>query len=110
MQNRRERAPLLLLGKCGGFASGGGLQKWTLDGAVWTLAATFQQGITSGLRGLAAIDNGATVTLVATSVGTGSNALVVFVDDGASLNPAAVTIATAPTNTAFRGVALAPSN
>jgi len=89
-------------------ASGGGIQKWTFDGTTWTLVNTLKQGITSGVRGLAGIVTGTNVTLVATTTNASANVAVVFVDDG-SATPAGTTIATAPMNTVFRGVAFAPN-
>lgn len=85
-------------------ATGGGVQKWTFDGATWTLAATFTGALTVGVRGLAAAESDGGVLLVAT---TTDNRLVRLVDDG-SPAPAAAVLATAPANTAFRGVAFAP--
>jgi hypothetical protein len=84
----------------------GGVQKWTLSGSTWTLTTTFTSA--GGVRGVTAFVTGSTTTVVATTTATSSNALVVFVDDGVNLNPTATTIASAATNTVFRGVALAP--
>jgi hypothetical protein len=100
-------------------ASGGGLQKWTFDGTTWALAATSSAvsgGTATGFRGLAGVASGGSVTLFATSSVEGANGtqnrLVKFVDAvpfGASSSALTGTsIATAPANTAFRGVALSP--
>jgi hypothetical protein len=86
----------------------GGVQKWTLNGATWTLATTFNVTSTPiGFRGLAGFVTGSTVTLVASSADNNNNRLVVFVDDGSATVTGTV-IATAASNTAFRGVALSP--
>jgi len=91
------------------LASGGGLQKWTFDGASWTLAATFSNGLTAGLRGLAGtLDDAGHPVLYATTADTPTK-LVRATDDG-SPSPAFGLLATAPANTAFRGVAMAPGN
>jgi len=87
-------------------ASGGGIQKWTSNGTTWTLQATFKNGITTGVRGLAGEVVGAQVVLYATTTETSANKLVRVVDDGTSA-PAIATIATAPANTVYHGVAMA---
>jgi hypothetical protein len=87
--------------------SGGGIQKWTFDGAKWTLATTLNQGLSGGVRGLAGAVTGSGVTLIATTTETSNNHLVAVVDDGSS-NPAFSVIADAPMNTLFRGVVIAP--
>jgi hypothetical protein len=87
------------------IASGGGIQKWTFDGTSWTLATTFTNGLTTGVRGLTAEAVGANIVLYATTAGNG-NDLVRLVDDG-DPSPLAAVIATAHVNTAYRGVALA---
>jgi hypothetical protein len=87
-------------------ASSGGIQKWTFDGATWTLVNTLVAG-TTGFRGLAGVVTGANVTLIATTTTTSANSVVVFVDDG-SAAPAGTVIATAPMNTVYRGIAFAP--
>ncbi|MBI5534687.1 MAG: TonB-dependent receptor [Deltaproteobacteria bacterium] len=87
-------------------SSGGGIQKWTFDGSVWTSSPTMNGGLTVGVRGLAAVLTGANVTVIATTTET-ANRVVAIVDDG-SANPPATVLATAATNTAFRGVAISP--
>lgn len=87
-------------------ASGGGIQKWTSNGTAWSLVTTFTQG-TNGFRGLAGVVTGANVTLIGTTAAASANAVVVFVDDG-SASPTGSVIATAPANTAYRGIAFAP--
>jgi hypothetical protein len=89
-----------------GPAIAGGLQKWTFDGATWTSGPIFTNGITTGVRGLAATKMAdGTIWLFAT---TNDGKLVRFIDDQVNTNPAATVLATAPTNTAYRGVAISP--
>jgi len=89
------------------LASGGGIQKWTYDGMTWTEVHVFTNGLSTGVRGLAAEVQGANVVLYATTTEANANTLIRVVDDGSASATVSV-IATAPTNTAFRGVALAP--
>jgi hypothetical protein len=81
---------------------GGGVQKWTFDGTIWTLVNTFTSGATTGSRGLAAVVTGNNVTIVAT---TTNSKVIVYVDDGSAVPPGTV-IATAALNTVYRGVAI----
>jgi hypothetical protein len=89
-------------------ASGGGVQKWTSNGTTWTLATTFTSGLATGTRGLAVTVTGTAVTIFATTTEASANSLVTLVDDGTP-SPAATVLATAATNTAYRGVALSPT-
>src|SRR5262249_40669351 len=77
------------------IATGGGVQKWTLSGATWTLTTTFKTGITTGTRGVVAFVTGSTTTVVATVAVASANTLVAFVDDGVNLSPTATVLATA---------------
>ena len=87
-------------------ASGGGIQKWTLGATGWALATTLNVTATPiGFRGLAGAIIGGRPTLLATTADNLPR-LVSFVDDGTSA-PGTV-VATSPTNTVFRGVALSP--
>jgi hypothetical protein len=88
-------------------AQGGGIQKWTFDGATFTLAATFSAGIDSGVRALGAVAGPGGVRLIATTAELTGNRIVSLVDDGSSA-PAVTLLATAPTNTVYRGVVFAP--
>jgi len=85
--------------------STGGIQKYSLVDEVWTSDGTVTA---SGVRGLTASASGDAVTVYATS-----STNLYKVTDGSGYNaspPATATpIATNATNTAFRGVALAPS-
>jgi hypothetical protein len=89
--------------------SGGGIQKWTLDGSAWSRVATFAAvgGGSASFRGLAAAATSTGVALVASTSEASGNRLVVFVDDG-SPGVTGTVVATAPSNTIFRGVALSP--
>src|SRR6185437_16920657 len=88
-------------------ANGGGIQKWKLGAAgMWTLSTTLNNGLTAGCRGLTGWVSGTSVVLAATT--TDSPSKLVVVTDDASAAPAFTTLATAATDTVFRGVALAP--
>jgi len=87
-------------------ANGGGIQHWTFDGAKWTLVATLGGGLTNGTRGLAASVTNKVVTLYATTSESSANSVISLIDQG--MNPMATVLATAPANTAFRGVAFMP--
>jgi hypothetical protein len=89
------------------LANGGGLQRWKLgSGGTWTLDATLTNGLTAGCRWLTGWVSGANIVLVATTADSVPK-LVTVTDDG-SASPAFTALATSATNTAFRGVALAP--
>jgi hypothetical protein len=88
-------------------AQGGGIQKWTFNGATFTLATTFAAGINSGVRTLGAVASPGGVLLIGATAELSGNRIVSVMDDG-SLAPAATVLATAPANTVYRGVAFAP--
>lgn len=84
----------------------GGIRKFSLSGAAWTLNGVIDSG---AYRGLAGAVSGGTVMLFATKAGTS----IVTVTDTAGYNtpPSSTTVttlATNATNTAFRGIALVP--
>jgi hypothetical protein len=93
-------------------ASGGGIQRWKLEGATWALKATFASP--TGCRGVTGWVDGANVYLVVTTVevttGTAAPSRVLaMVDTVAGLATATpVTLGEAAANDTFRGVALAP--
>ncbi|MCB9184613.1 MAG: T9SS type A sorting domain-containing protein [Flavobacteriales bacterium] len=87
------------------FATGGGVQRWDFDGSVWNLSYTLAVDGTTGARGLDVDFSGADPVVYATTTDS-PNRLVRVVDTGAG--SVGATIATAPTNTAFRGVSLSP--
>lgn len=88
----------------------GGVQRWTLQGTSWTLGGTMQVSTNVGCRGLTGYLSGSSTVLIATTAETtAATRLVSFTDGGGA--PATITakvLATAGTNTAFRGVALPP--
>ena len=89
----------------------GALTKWSLVGGTWTKNNTI--GVTADdYRGLTGSVNATTVTLYATrDNSTGADTLVSLVDAtgyNAAMTATPTLVATAATNTAFRGVALAP--
>ncbi|MFN8218789.1 MAG: hypothetical protein U0S12_01480 [Fimbriimonadales bacterium] len=87
----------------------GGVQKWTFDGSLWSLAYTLNAGLDKGCLRLAGQTVGGVTTIYAV---TGSNSeanpnkLAVVTDTGA-LSSFTV-LANAGTNQVFHGVALAP--
>jgi len=56
---------------------------------------------------VAGIGSAGAVTLMASTAESGTDRLVVFVDDGVSV-PVGTPVVTSPVNTMFRGVALSP--
>lgn len=90
--------------------AGGGVQKWINNSGTWTLAYTLGIGGTSlaGCRSLTVKWGGTYPIIYATTAEATENRLIKIIDNG--LTAAAVTLATAPTNTLFRGVAFAPAN
>lgn len=87
-------------------ASGGGIQRWDFNGTNWLLTYTLNAGLTTGVRGLTATNNGGSVVLCATTTETAANKLVTVTDSGAASS--FTTVATAGANTVFRGLAFAP--
>jgi hypothetical protein len=84
-----------------------GLQKWVFNGTNWMLYATLNLGTPVGFRGVAGFASGGKVTLMASTAETGTNRLVVFVDNGGAASVGTL-VATSSANTMFRGVALSP--
>jgi hypothetical protein len=85
----------------GSIANGGGIQKYSLIAGTWTLQYVLVPG-TAVCRGVTGyVDNGV-ATLWATTNATSANLLVAVTDTGAGST--FTTLATAPVNTAFRGV------
>jgi hypothetical protein len=79
--------------------AGGGIEKWTFDGTNWNLQYSGLAG-TAGLRSLTLAGNGTLYGI------TTANTLVSAIDTGSAFTFS--TLATAGTNTVFRGVAFAP--
>ncbi|MBL8729081.1 MAG: hypothetical protein JNM25_11660 [Planctomycetes bacterium] len=84
-------------------ASGGGLQKWTESGGLWTLVWTIAPGPGNvTCRGLNGIRDQSGTTLYVTTTESNANRLLSLVDTGplSTFN----LLATAAANTAYRGV------
>jgi hypothetical protein len=88
-------------------ATGGGIQKWVFSGS-WTLAYTLDCGNSVGARGLIADFSGTNPVLYVTTADGTNNRLIKFTDAGAG-SPFTL-LATAPNNTAFRGLAFSPNS
>ena len=87
-------------------ATTGGIRKYSKSAAgAWSLNNTI---VASGVRGLTGVVNGGQVQLFATS-STNLYGLTDSTGYNANLTGAVTTLATAATNTAFRGLALAPT-
>lgn len=87
----------------------GGIQKWSLASGNWVLNGTIAGTPTATLRGLNGSTTGTAVSLAASSAGS----LFLLTDNAGyntapSLTALPAAIATAGTNTAFRGIAFAP--
>jgi hypothetical protein len=81
-------------------ANGGGIQKWIDVAGTWTFQYTLSPG--AGCRGLSGIRDLSGTTLYATTAVASANTLVSVLDTGVSST--FTTLATAATNTVFRGV------
>ncbi|MDX2281208.1 MAG: choice-of-anchor I family protein, partial [Saprospiraceae bacterium] len=92
------------------ISNGGGIQKWTFNGSAWSLTYTLAtgSGSTVGARGVVADFSGANPIVYATTAESALNRLIKITDTGASSGATATTLATAGTNTIFRGLAFAP--
>jgi hypothetical protein len=88
------------------LASGGGVQKWTLTAGVWSLTYTLTTSLTAGVRGLSVDWSGANPVLYGTTADVPTK-LIKITDAGVASS--ATTLATAATNTAFRGIAFIPT-
>jgi hypothetical protein len=91
-------------------ANGGGLQKWTFDSNIgeWVRQYTITAGLsgTATIRGLIVKPDVLGNVVYATSTEGSANSFVTLVDLGPSSSFSV--LATAPTNTRFRGLAFAP--
>jgi len=97
-----------------GGATGGGIQKWTLSGGIWSRKFTMglSNSLTAGCRGMAVDFSGPNPVIYATTADAQTK-LIKITDTTVlaaitNVTDQAVTLAIAPANTAFRGVALAP--
>ncbi len=86
-------------------ATGGGLQKWTFNGATWSLAYTMITNLTTGLRGVTGVPGASPMQLFATS--TEALNRVVTVQDNGLASPFS-TVTTVGTNRVFRGLRYLP--
>lgn len=86
----------------------GGIQKWVFNGTVWTQIATFNDGTTKGFRSVTAFASGSNVIVLGTTGDATPNKVIEYVDDGVNTTPTGTVLASAPTNTIFRGIALPP--
>ncbi len=86
-------------------ATGGGLQKYTRSGSVWSLAYVYT--VTGSVRGVAADFSGANPVIYVTNT-LATSTVAKIVDMGSVVSSTYSVIATAPTNSVFRGVSLAP--
>jgi hypothetical protein len=98
----------------GSAANGGGIQKWQFNStsSLWELQyillsnapnGSFAGTSTTAVRGLTGWTNGTVVNLYATAAVSSANNLITISDTGVGGGTATV-LATAPTNTVFRGV------
>jgi hypothetical protein len=83
--------------------TGGGIEKWSHAGGVWTLSYTLSAGASRGARGLAVDFSGLNPVVYAT---TTQNELIKIVDSGGASVPSV--LATAPANVEWRGLEIAP--
>ncbi len=93
-------------------ASTGFIAKYSLVGGSWTANGTFAVGSGNSFIGLTGKTSGSNVTLFATRAGTSIGSQLMTITDASGYNatftPTGSVVATAATNTALRGVALAP--
>ena len=91
--------------------TGGGVQRWRFTGTTWMLEGTISTGTGTGARFVTAYaaGNGAMV-LVTTAEAFGVQPRVLLLTDtgGATSTVTSKLLATAGTNTTYRGIALAP--
>lgn len=89
----------------------GFIAKYSLVGGAWTANGTVPSGSGNQFVGLTGKVNGTNVTLFATRIGGGQQQLLSIADSSGyngTLSATATVVATAATNTALRGVAIAP--
>ena len=86
----------------------GGIYKFTFNGTNWVQAYILGTGVANiGARGLCVDFSGSNPVIYATTAEATANRLIKITDAGASST--ATTLATAATNTIFRGLAFAPT-
>ncbi|MGZ4037298.1 MAG: T9SS type A sorting domain-containing protein [Bacteroidia bacterium] len=89
-------------------AAGGGVQKWIYSASTWSLAYTLPTGTAAiGAFGVVADFSGTNPKVYATTTEGSLNRLVAISDVGVAST--ATTLATAPANAIFRGLAFSPA-
>lgn len=94
------------------MVTGGGVQRWKLNGATWALEGTISTGAGAGARFVSGFVSGNTATvLVTTAEAVGTNARVLQLTDNGGTTAAVTSklLATSALNTTYRGIALAPN-
>ncbi len=87
--------------------SSGGIQKWTRSGSTWSLSYVLGTGVTNiGARGITVDWRGSNPIIYATTAEASANRVIKITDAGSSST--ATTLATAVSNTIFRGIAFTP--
>jgi len=102
-------ASTLYVADDGSAANLGGIQKWVESSGTWSLAYTLLNtgSTTTGVRGLiGTVDDSGNTVLYGTTAASSANNLISLIDTGAGST--ASVLATAPVNTAFRGVEFIP--
>jgi len=95
--------------QCEDTTTTGGVLRYKLTAGTWGAAVRLTEGITSGCRGLAVMKSGTTVIIVAVTGENPSRVIVVLDTTVGITAPGTVTtLATATTNTQYRGPAFAP--
>jgi hypothetical protein len=84
----------------------GGIQKWVFSASTWSLAYTLATGAAYGARAVVADFSGVIPRVYACSSEGSFNRLIAINDLGSGST--ATTLATAPANTIFRGLAFSP--
>jgi PEP-CTERM motif len=91
-----------------------GIEKWVLGASGWTNVYTITDGVATGYRGLAAQLDPATGNVILWATTADGTKLEQFADplegiSNALADASSLTLATAPANDLFRGVALSPA-
>ena len=92
--------------------TGGGVQRWKLNGATWALEGTISTGTGAGARFVTGyVSNNVATVLVTTAEALTTNPRVLQLTDsgGATSAVTSKVLATAAVNTTYRGIALAPT-
>jgi hypothetical protein len=101
---------------CDDTSTATAISKWTNNGSTWVKAFTFgaSNSLTAGCRGMAVDFSGANPVIYATTADSATKLIKItdtsVLTANTNVTDQATTLAIAPTNTAFRGVALAPTS